>query len=810
MLWFALFLSLPQTAPDTIQINTMAAVGRTGLGGRRSIQTDEVQHILNSTPAASFRAGDSLTLTDGSKVTWTEITANPQGQFRHSHLSGGWAFAEVSSDREKVMILEAAGHSAVYVNGEPRGGDPYSYGWLKLPVKLKKGANRLLFLGGRGSLSAKLVSPAKPVFLTAADSTLPDFVVGERQSSWAAVVIVNATERWLTGLTMEATLGGAVSRTVVSSVPPLSSRKVGFQIGPPSELSVGNTDVSLALRQNALTLDEEKVTVRIRSTNSPQKRTFLSQIDGSVQYYAVHPCSDPTNREAALVLTCHGASVEAIGQVEAYSSKSWAHIVAPTNRRPFGFDWEDWGRMDALEVLTLAKDRLPHDPSRVFLTGHSMGGHGTYQLGALYPGEFAAIGPSAAWVSFDSYTGSRFAQNPTEIERMMERAMAPSRTEQLVKNYEGLGVYILHGDADDNVPVREARGMRSLLEAFHKNFRYFEQPGAGHWWESSDEPGAECVDWPAMFDFFAQQRRPRDFEVRRVQFSTMSPAISSRRAWAVIHSQIRQLEISTIDIQADPHQRRFEGVTHNVQRLHLHADPLISRGPTRIILDKQELGPVELSAKGPLHIERVGGRWSLAGSPNTREKHPGRSGLLKEAFKNRFLLVYGTNGSNEENQWSFAKARYDAETFYYRGNGSVDIVSDKEYLAMARSANRNAIFFGNADTNVAWRAKASPDLISVLRGAVSFAGQAPKTGSYTCLFVRPEISSASVMYAFIGGTDIKAMRATDRLPYFVSGTAYPDLVVLDSDFWRLGSKAIQRVGFFGNDWAIDSGDWASN
>jgi len=26
-------------------------------------------------------------------------------------------------------------------------------------------------------------------------------------------------------------------------------------------------------------------------------------------------------------------------------------LVAPTNRRPYGYDWEDWGRADALEVL---------------------------------------------------------------------------------------------------------------------------------------------------------------------------------------------------------------------------------------------------------------------------------------------------------------------------------------------------------------------------------------------------------------------------------------------------------------------------
>src|SRR5262249_29261570 len=95
----------------------------------------------------------------------------------------------------------------------------------------------------------------------------------------------------------------------------------------------------------------------------------------------------------ALFLTLHGAGVEAIGQADAYAPKTWGHLVAPTNRRPFGFDWEDWGRLDAMEVLELARKELGTDPQRTYLTGHSMGGHGVWHLGATFPDRFAAIGP---------------------------------------------------------------------------------------------------------------------------------------------------------------------------------------------------------------------------------------------------------------------------------------------------------------------------------------------------------------------------------------------------------------------------------
>ena len=80
-----------------------------------------------------------------------------------------------------VMILEATGHTMVYVNGEPRTGDPYGNGIVRLPVALKKGENEFLFLVGRGRLQAKLVAAPSEPQLDTHDLTLPDYVRGEHQ-----------------------------------------------------------------------------------------------------------------------------------------------------------------------------------------------------------------------------------------------------------------------------------------------------------------------------------------------------------------------------------------------------------------------------------------------------------------------------------------------------------------------------------------------------------------------------------------------------------------------------------------------------
>src|SRR5439155_13772943 len=133
--------------------------------------------------------------------------------------------------------------------------------------------------------------------------------------------------------------------------------------------------------------------------------------------------------------------------------KTWGHLVAPTNRRPFGFDWEDWGRLDAVEVLDAAARDLGTDRTRTYLTGHSMGGHGAWQVGVTFPDRFAAVGPSAAWISFWSYAGARQPASPGPVEQMLARAALPSDTLALSPNTTQEGIYILHGGADDNVPV---------------------------------------------------------------------------------------------------------------------------------------------------------------------------------------------------------------------------------------------------------------------------------------------------------------------------------------------------------------------
>jgi dienelactone hydrolase len=820
----------------SVTFSDCLVVGPVGRAARAPLHRDPIEAQIVAGTWSAPRAGDVVTGATGPSRSWTALKAAPDGGFSASALEGGYAFMSVAEETPRVMLLDAAGHSMVYVNGEPRTGDPYETRWARLPVLLRAGTNELLFQVARGRLRARLVAPGAPALLETRDATLPDLIVGESIPTWGAVVVSNATDHPLSHLTLHAA-GGPLrpAATELPPIPPLSLQKVAFRLVASTGAAPGSAEISLALSQagNSRPIDTEKLRLRVRRPEQTQKRTFISEIDGSVQYYAVNPASwrsgsglrgthgrEPLSLRApgaepraaaepppALFLSLHGAGVEAIGQADAYESKSWGDLVAPTNRRPYGFDWEDWGRLDAVEVLDLAQKRLRSDPQRIYLTGHSMGGHGAWHLGVTFPDRFAAIGPSAGWISFASYARGAREEVTTPMQQMLSRAALPSDTLALASNLAQEGVYILHGDADDNVPVAQARRMSELLRGFHHDFVLFEQPGAGHWWDVSDEPGADCVDWAPMFDFFARHVIPWEESLRQVEFATADPGVSARSHWLGIEAQTHPLHLSSARIRYDPGRRRFVGTTSNVARLSLRAVQLPAGGSVRIELDGQQLGEVAAPRdRQPIWLTRAGAAWSVTPAPSPLLKGPGRCGPFKQAFRHRVQLVYGTTGSTEENAWAFAKARYDAETFWYRGNGTLEVVADTAFDP-ARDRDRSVVLYGNAETNAAWRALLGASPVTLRRGAVQVGDRRLTSADLACLFLRPRPGSRQATVGVVGGTGLAGMRLTDRMPYFVSGVEYPDLIVLGPETLSAGGSGVRVAGFFGLDWGVATGEW---
>ncbi|MGD9856950.1 MAG: prolyl oligopeptidase family serine peptidase [Planctomycetaceae bacterium] len=764
---------------------------------------------LNITSGASVTLGDKT-------LRWEEVQLNERGGLDQpsDRRGGAWLYVPLESDGDRVMLLKAGGYEFAYLNGVPRGGNMYAYQYVQLPIPLRAGTNQLLLrLSWRAPLRIRLEPPTQPLILSESDSTLPDLVVGEPVDTWGAILILNASEQPADDLTLTcSTPGLEESITKVPTIPPFSVYKAKFQLcgaAPASEDSFPMT-ARLTSPGNPSSESVHGFTLRVRRPDQNIRRTFVSEIDGSVQYYGLRQAT-PLSADDPLpgiVLSCHGASVEGIRQAGSYPSKSWLHLVAPTNRRPFGYDWEDFGRADALEVLEIAQRTLPHDRSRIYLTGHSMGGHGTWHIGATFPDRFAALGPSAGWVSYNLYRRDREADAPASpIEELLCRGNLASDTIALAPNLKHHGIYVLHGADDDNVPPGQSQLMAKTLEPFHRDWFYHEEPGKSHWWSNElSDGGATCMDWPEMYDMFARHARPPKSSVRRVEFITANPGVSSECHWLAIEAQQRQHALSRVDVMTWPNARRFEGTTDNVARLRLETAHLRTDGPIQITLDGSSIPDIPLPAdRTPLWLERVGERWNVSTQASPNVKGPHRYGAIKSELRNRFLFVYGTQGSDEENRWTFAKARFDAETYWYRGNASVDFVADRDFDA-GQFADRTVVLYGNAETNSAWGSLLGESPVQVTRRAVRIGDRELDGDDLAAVFLRPRADSDRASVIVIAGTGAAGMRACQPITFFLPFTRYPDLTVLRAPADSGSRPQPLAAGYFGLDWSVETGE----
>lgn len=787
--------------------------------------------VIQATPIDSWIAGrrtdppsegESARAADGTEVKWERIVADSAGWFTDTPSAGRFVAVTIRRNAPARMILEGMGNDYAYVNGIPRSGNPYlqkdfreswepRFDYSSIPVDLRKGDNLLLFRYSRGRLKVRLVPLHEPVSLNARDVTLPDAVVGSHLDAPGSIAIINANATTLRGSSLVCVPGGGTPDTsAVPQVPAMGIRKASFHIKLTPTGQKGDIPVRLALLGEGRVIDTVTISLRLAGAGDPRRETFTSAIDGSVQYYAVlPPLGGGGGDRPSLFLSLHGAGVEAINQAGSYEPKTWGYIVAPTNRRPYGFSWEDWGRLDALEVLDLALKKFPIDEGRVYLTGHSMGGHGTWFMGATYPDKFAAIGPSAGWITFRTY---RFATAPEETSRvkvMLRRAASPSELFPLAENYRHFGVYILHGVEDDNVPIEQSRMMVDRIRPFHRDFVFHEQPGAGHWWDVSPEPGADCVDWRPMFDFFARHVRPGTERMRTVEFSTANPGISSHDGWLSIDAQERQLSLSTARLHLDPGLHRVEGTTVNVARIAIDRSVFDSSPEATVALDSQNVSVRPGgTAEGVLWFEKEQGKWRETTRPSAVLKGARRYGTFKESFRNRMALVYGTSGTPEENAWAFERARYDAEKLWYQGNASVDVLADTGFVPSA-DPDRNVVLYGNSQTNRLWKTLLPECPVSVERGRVVLGKRTVKRRDICCIFIRPRDGSDVASVGVVSGTGIEGFRLSHTVRYLEPGLGLPDLTVFDADVMTQGDAGMILTGFFGLDWSMDSGEFVT-
>ncbi|MDX2247603.1 MAG: prolyl oligopeptidase family serine peptidase [Bacteroidia bacterium] len=801
-----------QSAPIIITQALGAETSRYHYG--RIIHADPVLQSLSESIFVPPKSGTEITLAD-KKSTWQNLQADEDGWFSGPSLRGGYVYVNYRSTKEKIVILEEMGNLWGWVNGEFRIGNQYQskdtfepwepdFSFSMVPVKLKKGNNHLVFRCNRGRFKLKIHESPASVLLNTKDATLPDLLIGEIPDYRGGIVVVNAKDQSVEGYQMEVSFPGENVQTLsVGFLPPLGMRKIAFPIkGTKPVLNQESTPVLIRIRDiSGAILAESSLHLRHRLPQELHKRTYQSAVDGSIQYFAVNPATE-SDGPKALALSVHGANVEGLNQAASYYQKPWIHIVSPTNRRPYGYNWEDWGRMDALAVLEETRRLYDIDPARVYLTGHSMGGHGTWSLGATFPDHWAAIAPSAGYMNLVNYYSSFVPQQSPEENTLIRRSRNMAMTDSMALNYKQNGVYVLHGGADDVVRPEQARYAVSLLEKFHRDFVYHEEPGMGHWWDISDENGTDCVDWQPIFDFFARHIRPGKDKIREINFVTAHPGISSSNYWATIYDQQHKLAFSKIHLRLDPGQNRVSGTTENVSILAIDSGVFEGKKTAVIVLDGDTM-KVPVSSD-QLFFAHDNKQWRPATQPSASAKGPHRYSNFRDVINHRVVFVYGTVGTPDENRWALQKARYDAESFWYQGNGAIEVIPDYLYSA-EKYTGRNVVLFGHSENNLAWKQLLDESPVQVRRGEISMAEETYTGNNLAAVFIRPKKGSDTNLVGVIGGTGVKGMSITGQILYLYPGFALPDLVILDEKTWTGGKSVL--AGYFGSDWSVEKGEW---
>jgi len=243
------------------------------------------------------------------------------------------------------------------------------------------------------------------------------------------------------------------------------------------------------------------VTGLARASAQGRETGFLDRsitFQGTVRRYQVYlPLSYTPNRRWPVILFLHGAGERGsdglrptetgLAQaIRANRERFPALVVFPQVAHPDSF-WAGADEALALAQLDAAMAEFGGDSDRVYLTGVSMGGFGTWRSAAEHPDRFAAIVPIAAGLL-----------DPPPIGTSLTTADPYGEVAQRVRH---LPIWVFQGQRDP-LSLHDARAYVEALRRFGTDVQYTEYVGVGHdaWTQAYADP--KLWEW-----LFAQKRR---------------------------------------------------------------------------------------------------------------------------------------------------------------------------------------------------------------------------------------------------------------------------------------------------------------
>ena len=153
-----------------------------------------------------------------------------------------------------------------------------------------------------------------------------------------------------------------------------------------------------------------------------------------------------------------------------------ALVVSPFGRGEL-MGYDGLGGDDVMRVIADVRRAYDVDADRISLTGLSMGGGGTWQIGLRHPELFAALAPVCAVADY------RRMIPPADAALYNADALDRESPAAFAANAARMQVFIFHGAKDTTVPVGDSRKMVERFKSlgmYGKNVRYTEYPDVAH------------------------------------------------------------------------------------------------------------------------------------------------------------------------------------------------------------------------------------------------------------------------------------------------------------------------------------------
>jgi predicted esterase len=320
----------------------------------------------------------------------------------------------------------------------------------------------------------------------------------------------------------------------------------------------------------------------------PQAMTFTATWDGTEQPYNLFvPSAHAAGQPIPLVVVLHGKGANWRSWFAATSVCDWAeregYLVASPQGRGDWF-YRGPGARDVLDVIADV-ERLCHvDADRIYLMGHSMGGWGTWYLGCTHPDLFAAIVPMSGFAPLD-----------------------------LLPNARHLAPLVIHGEADDKVPVRFGREAVERLRELKIDHEYLEVRDRGH------ESSLISEMFPLIGDHLRDRRRVA--RPTEVTLRAHTPT-QGRAAWLSILETGHFPHVAGVDGRIDLDAIRIRTSSVRSFALDPAIAPLPTGSPLRVVVDHHDYDSPPLAPDQVLLFRRRHRSWMMTTVPRADAAPP--------------------------------------------------------------------------------------------------------------------------------------------------------------------------------------------